>query len=245
MCARYRLTKRRLLEIEQYYEIDELEDLEIWKREYNIPPREMAPAVLEARGRRRLVAGLWSLMGPWAESLEHANQASTFNAKAETLENRPAYRNAFLARRCVVPAEAFYEWVGPKKERQPLNIARTDGNLLSIAGLFNYWKLPASKGRPMLTFTVITTAPNRWMALIHDRMPAILQDDQIDAWLDPIVSNPRQLEELLKPPPEGFLDCYPVSRSINSVRFDEADYAERIDLDYTGMLQDEPGPTTS
>jgi putative SOS response-associated peptidase YedK len=238
MCGRYRLTKRRLLEIQQYYEIDDLEDLEIWKREYNIPPREMAPAVLEAHGRRRLIAGLWSLMGPWAESLEHANQASTFNAKAETLTDRPAYRNSFLKRRCVVPAEAFYEWVGPKKERQPLNIARRDGNLLSMAGLFNYWKPASSKGRPMLTFTVVTTAPNQWMARIHNRMPVILQDDHIDTWLDPSLSDPRQLGELLKAPPEDFLDCYPVSRKVNSVRFDEAEYAEEIDLDYVGLLRE-------
>ena len=74
-------------------------------------------------------------MGPWADSLEHANQASTFNAKAETLTERPAYRNAFLKRRCIVPAEAFYEWVGPKKERQPLNIARADGKLLIDGGI--------------------------------------------------------------------------------------------------------------
>ena len=137
MCGRYRLTKRRMLEIEHYYDIDELADLEIWKREYNIPPREMAPAVLEAHGKRRLTAGLWSLMPPWAESLEHANKASTFNAKAETLNERSAFRNALLKRRCIVPAEAFYEWVGPKKERQPLNIARADGKLLSMAREFN------------------------------------------------------------------------------------------------------------
>jgi putative SOS response-associated peptidase YedK len=70
--------------------------------------------------------------------------------KTETLSERPAYRNAFLKRRCVVPAEAFYEWVGPKKERQPLNIARADGKLLFMAGLFNYWKPANSQGRPML-----------------------------------------------------------------------------------------------
>ena len=225
-----------MLEIEQYYEIDDLEDLEIWKREYNIPPREMAPAVLETHGRRRLTAGLWSLMGPWAESLEHANQASTFNAKAETLTDRPAYRNAFLKRRCVVPAEAFYEWVGPKKERQPLNIGRADGKLLSMAGLFNYWKPATSQGRPILTFTVVTTAPNRWMARIHNRMPAILQDDQIDTWLDPTMSNPQHLSELLKAPPEDFLDCYPVSRKVNSVRLDEPEYAEKINLDCSSLL---------
>ena len=84
MCGRYRLTKRRMLEIEDYYGVDEVIDLEMWKREFNIPPREMAPAVLEARGKRRLTAGLWSLMGPWADSLEHANKASTFNAEKLT-----------------------------------------------------------------------------------------------------------------------------------------------------------------
>ena len=90
-------------------------------------------------------------MGPWADSLEHANQASTFKAKAETLTERPACRNAYLKRRFVVPAEAFYEWVGPKKERQPLNIARKDGKLLSMAGLSNYWKPANSQVRPILT----------------------------------------------------------------------------------------------
>jgi len=74
------------------------------------------------------------------EPREGESKASTFNAKAETLTDRPAYRNAFLKRRCVVPAESFYEWVGPKKERQPLSITRADGKLLSLAGLFNYWK---------------------------------------------------------------------------------------------------------
>ena len=239
MCGRYRLTRRRMLEIEQYYEIEDVEDLEVWRREYNIPPREMAPTVLEVHGKRHLVAGLWSLMGPWADSLEQANRTTTFNAKAETLTDRPAYRNAFLKRRCIVPAEAFYEWVGPKKERQPLNIARADGKLLSMAGLLTTGSQPRSQGRPMLTFTIVTTAPNRWMARIHNRMPLILQDHHIDTWLDATISDPQQLGELLKAPPEDFLDCYPISRQINSVKFDEPEYAEGVDLDHRPLLQSE------
>jgi len=81
-----------MLEIDHYYEIDQVEDLEIWKREYNITSRGMAPGVSESGGKRSLTAGLWSLMGHWAESLEKANQASTFNAQAETVTDRPAYR---------------------------------------------------------------------------------------------------------------------------------------------------------
>ena len=166
-----------------------------------------------------------------------ANQASTFNAKAETLTERPAYRNAFLKRRCNVPAEAFYESVGPKKERQPLNIARADGKLLSLAGLFNYWKPKDSEGSPIATFTVITTAPNQWMSRIHNRMPAILQDDQIEHWLDPTASDPLQLAELLKAPPEDFLDCYPVSKEMSSGRVDDPAFANRIEADCAALLK--------
>jgi putative SOS response-associated peptidase YedK len=108
-----------------------------------------------------------------------------------------------------------------------------------MAGLFNYWKPANSQGRPMLTFTIVTTAPSRWMARIHNRMPVILQDDQIEAWLDPTIAEPQKLNELLKAPPEDFLDCYPISRQINSVRFDEAEHAEKVDLDYSGLLQKE------
>jgi putative SOS response-associated peptidase YedK len=89
----------------------------------------------------------------------------------------------------------------------------------------------------MLTFTVVTTAPGQWMARIHNRIAVILQDDQIDTWLDPTVDDPHQLGELLKAPSEDFLNCYPVPRGINSVKFDEPEYAEKIDLDYAGLLQ--------
>lgn len=94
----------------------------------------------------------------------------------------------------------------------------------------------------MLTFTVVTTAPSAWMARIHNQMPVILQDSQIDPWLDPTITDRQQLSELLKAPPEGFLECYPVSRKVNSVRLDEPEYPERIDLDYEPLLQNEFQP---
>jgi SOS response associated peptidase (SRAP) len=93
------------------------------------------------------------------------------------------------------------------------------------------------QGRPVLTFAVVTTAPSQWMARIHNRMPVILQDDQIDTWLDPTISDAQNLNELLKAPPEDFLDCYPVSREMNSVRADLAESAERVDVDYSALLK--------
>ena len=89
----------------------------------------------------------------------------------------------------------------------------------------------------MLTFTVVTTAPSRWMSRIHNRMPAILQDDQIERWLDPTASDPHQLTELLKAPPEDFLDCYPVSKEMSSGRIDDPSFADRIETDYSSLLK--------
>lgn len=238
MCGRYRLTRRRMMEIEEYYGVDESKDLEIWERQFNIPPREMAPIVLGAKGHRRLIAGLWSLMPPWADNLEHANKVSTFNAKAETLTEKPSFKNAFLKRRCIVPAEAFYEWVGPKGKKQPLNISRRDGKFLSMAGLYNFWRPSGSQGRPIPTFTIVTTVPNPWMTRIHNRMPVILQDDEVDTWLDPGLSDAERLTHFLKAPPEDFLECYPVDKNLlNSGLTDAPECAENTGVDYAPLLR--------
>ncbi len=230
-----------MLEIEHYYGVDDVNDLDIWERQFNIPPREMAPIVLGQKGHRRLTAGFWSLMPPWAESLEHANKVSTFNAKAETLAEKPTFRNAFLKRRCIVPAEAFYEWVGPKGKRQPLHISRRDGGFLSMAGLYSFWKPMGSTGRPFPTFTVVTTQPNLWMSRIHNRMPIVLQDDQLATWLDPAVSDAVRLHELLNAPPEDFLDCYPVDpKLVNSGQVDVPECADNSGVDFVPLLRATP-----
>jgi putative SOS response-associated peptidase YedK len=237
MCGRYRLTRRRLIEIEHYYGVDDVNDLDIWERQFNIPPREIAPIVVERKGKRHLTCGLWTLLPPWAQRLEYANEISTFNAKAETLTEKPTFKNAFLNRRCIVPAEAFYEWIGPKKKRQPLHISRRDGKFMSLAGLYSYWKPEGSEGRPIPTFTVVTVEPNQWMAKIHDRMPAILPDDGIDTWLDPAVSGLDRLGELLKAPREDFLESYPVdAKLVNSVRLDVPECVNPINPDFTPLF---------
>src|SRR5262245_28053996 len=151
---------------------------------------------------------------------------------------RPTFTNAFLRRRCIVPAEAFYEWVGPKGGRQPLSIERVDGKLLSIAGLFNYWRPKQTEAPPIATFTVVTTEPNKWMARIHNRMPVIFQDNQFNSWLDPTTSDPQKLSELLKSPPEDFLQYDPVSKELSSARVDEPAFAERIELDCSSLLKE-------
>jgi putative SOS response-associated peptidase YedK len=151
-----------MLEIEQYYGVDDVSDKNIWERQFNIPPREIATIVLQRGGDRRLTAGLWTLLPPWAKRLDYANEISTFNAKAETLAEKPSFRNAFLNRRCIVPAEAFYKWVGPKRKRQPLHISRRDANFLSMAGLYSYWKPEGCEGRPIPTWKCGRCLKDSW-----------------------------------------------------------------------------------
>jgi len=163
MCGRYRLTKRRMQEIEEYYGIDDVRELDLWQREFNIPPTEVAPIIFDHKASRHLVQAFWSLIAPGTESIEEAKKVSTFNARAETLMTKPTFANAFLKRRCIVPSEAFYEWVGPKRARQPLSIQRADGKLLSMAGLFNYWRSKQPEAPPMATFHFV----ERRLPILH------------------------------------------------------------------------------
>ena len=226
MCGRYQIERRRLLEIEQFYGVDDVNDLDIWNGSSISHLAKWLRLSSGRDGHRRLTAGFWSLLPPWANRLDYASGITTFNAKAETLAR--SHRSRTLSeRRCIVPAEAFYEWVGPKGKKQPLHISRRDGNFLSMAGLFNYWKSTVSGGRPIPTFSIVTTEPNQWMARIHNRMPVILQDDQIETWLDLSVSNQDKLNEFLKALPEDFLDCYPVDpKLLNSGLVDKPECSQ-------------------
>ena len=118
-----------------------------------------------------------------------------------------------------------------------MSIERSDGKFLSMAGLFNYWKVKDAKEPPIATFTVVTTMPNKWMARIHNRMPVVLQENQFNSWLDPTTSDPRKLTDLLQPPPEDYLRYHPVSKEISSARIDEPGCAARIELDCLPLLK--------
>jgi putative SOS response-associated peptidase YedK len=107
-----------------------------------------------------------------------------------------------------------------------------------MAGLYNLWRPSGPMGRPIPTFTVVTITPNQWMARIHDRMPAILQDDEVETWLNPSVSDPERLMDLLKAPPEQFLECYPVERNLlNSGLVDAPECTENTGMDYALLLR--------
>jgi putative SOS response-associated peptidase YedK len=138
------------------------------------------------------------------------------NAKAETVESRPTFAEAFAQRRCVIPASGFYEWTGPNYARQPFWIHRRDGDLLFFAGLYQD-DGDNNSGTPS-AFTVLTCAANSKLRMIHDRMPVILSDRDADDWINPSATKPSSLKRLLKPTGEDLLLVHSASPLVNSVR---------------------------
>ena len=151
----------------------------------------------------------WGLVPFWANDPRIGRR--TINARAETVAEKPSFRAAFRARRCLVPADGFYEWTGPRGKRQPLNIHRADGQPLALAGL---WESHDEFGP---TFTIITTAPNAYMSAIHTRMPVVLEPGDWDAWLAAEDEDPAWRTALLRPAADHVLTGYPVSPAVNSV----------------------------
>ena len=158
----------------------------------------------------------WGLVNRSAR--DNSRAAQYINAKAETLEQRPTFREAFLRRRCVVPVDGFYEWTGPNSKRQPLWIHPRAGGLMLFAGLYESWY--PEKDRPEVTFTIVTCAANAAIAEIHDRMPVVLGERGAEAWMNPRDRDPHSLKRLLLPPPADLLVMRPASPLVNSVKND-------------------------
>jgi putative SOS response-associated peptidase YedK len=190
---------------------------------YNIAPTQRAPVI------RRTTAGLavdelrWGLVPRWSR-VEGGAPGTTggplVNARAETLADKPAFRESFRDRRCLVLADGFYEWQALGRSKQPWRFLRTDGEIFLMAGLWESW-CPPGQATPLETFTVITTAPNAVVAGVHDRMPACLDPESAGLWLDP--GTPSEvLRSLLKPSPDTEWTRHRVDPIVGQARIDDA-----------------------
>jgi putative SOS response-associated peptidase YedK len=166
---------------------------------------------------REVLPAKWGLVNSWAKDAKRA--AAQINARAETLATSGSFRDAFTKRRCLVPADGFFEWVGAGNDRRPIWFHRPDGRLFLFAGLYESWK--ATPDDWQRTFTIITTTPNQLVAPVHNRMPVILEDDAVDRWLDPREEDHEVLKAMLKPPPDELLVATAVSQRVNSVKNDD------------------------
>jgi putative SOS response-associated peptidase YedK len=185
---------------------------------YNAAPTDSHPVVLRDwdSGERRLETLRWGLIPFWAKDGKIGY--STINAKAETVAVAPAFREAFKSRRCLVPADGYYEWKKlDAKTKQPYRFCLADGGLMGFAGLWERWKDPAS-GETIKSFTIITGAPNPLGADVHDRMPVILAPDDYPRWLGEEPASAEALRALLRPYPAEPMRVYPIGPAIGNVK---------------------------
>lgn len=216
MCGRFTLTVHQLGSVA--VQLDALFDEEHgphYRARFNVAPGDAHWIVRMQDGRRHLVPAGWGLINHWAKDTSAAFKQ--INARSETLAQRPAYREAYRARRCVVPADGFYEWRGPRKAREPVWFHSPAGGMLWFAGLYEGWRDPQS-GEQRCTFTIITTPANALVRQVHDRMPAILPLERVAAWLAG-----EESETLLSAAAEDVLAMQPASLRVNSAKHDDAD----------------------
>lgn len=184
---------------------------------YNVAPTDEAAVVVERGERRAVTRFRWGLIPHWATDARIAGR--TFNARAETAAEMPAFRDAFRRRRCIVPVDSFYEWRREGTLRQPFRIVRADGRPLALAGLWAGWRDPAT-GEVRRTFTIVTTRANEAIADLHDRMPVVLRPESWATWLDTARTDLGEIHGLLVPTDDEPLAIYPVVRLVNNVRND-------------------------
>ncbi|MFB7662917.1 SOS response-associated peptidase [Kitasatospora sp. NPDC056138] len=230
MCGRFASTTEPgdLVEI---FGVQQWEPTEAIAPSWNVAPTDSAYAVLDRapKGEREPVRQLrvlrWGLVPSWSRSAETA--VKMINARSDTVHEKPAYRQAFASRRCLLPVDGYYEWqtmTGEKGKprKQPFFVSRVDGRPLALAGLYEFWRdRTVAADDPaawLVTCTIVTTDAEPALAPIHERMPLFLDPATFDAWLDPSLDNAEEVRPLLVPPAPGVLRAVPVSTAVGNIR---------------------------
>ncbi len=239
MCGRYAAAKDPDALVEEF-EVTEVLVEKPLDADYNVAPTKQVYAVLDHRSKegdeevppvRQLRVVRWGLVPSWAKDPKIGSRM--INARVETVAEKPSFRRAFAARRCLLPADGYFEWYTPlgddvpktksgKPQKQPFYIHRSDGNSLAMAGLYEWWR-DESKARDdpegwLLSATIITTSSTDEVGRIHDRMPLVVETAGWQQWLDPGRTEPADLRQLLTPAAATQLAAYPVSPMVNNVR---------------------------
>jgi putative SOS response-associated peptidase YedK len=218
MCGRYRLARKKEILAETFDVVDEESAVE-WSPRYNVAPgQDVVVARQDAvRPTRSISLVRWGLIPSWSKDAKAGYKM--INARAETVADMPAFRDPFRSRRCLIPADGFYEWSKQGKEKSPFCFSMADDSIFAFAGIWDRWRNPNQES--METCSIITTSANAILSGIHDRMPVILKRDHYDLWLDPGFNKVDDLLDLLKPFPADAMRHYRVSTRVNSVRNDD------------------------
>ncbi|MGR9087316.1 MAG: SOS response-associated peptidase [Gammaproteobacteria bacterium] len=224
MCGRFALYSP-LDTLARHFQTDTIPGMEITPR-YNIAPSQNVAVIRDEGGTRRFALVHWGLIPSWAK--EQKIGYRMINARAETVAEKPAFRTAFKYRRCLVPADGYYEWqaIVGANTKQPWFIALKNRAPMAFAGLWEKWKTP--DGGELESCTIIVTEANDFTRSIHDRMPVILEPKDWDSWLEPKTENDWILQSLLKPYPDDAMTAWPVSAKVNSPRNDLEECVEAV-----------------
>ena len=195
---------------------------------YNIAPGQDVPVVVAGTGGRELRLLRWGLTPSWAK--DPGGGPRPINARAETAASKPAFRFALKRRRCLVPADGFYEWRagGKGRPKQPYFFQLKDGGLFALAGLWEVWRPPEGEGGELVSFAILTTRANDLVGEIHERMPVILDPGNEAAWLEMGEKDPAELETLMAPYPTEKMQAHPVSPRVNFINVNEPGLIEPV-----------------
>jgi putative SOS response-associated peptidase YedK len=227
MCGRARLSSD-VSEIKLVFSIPPERPPPNFAASWNVAPTDSLPVVrYDARaGERSLDVMRWGLVPFWAKDIKVG--FANINAKAEGVDMRPAFREAFQRRRCLVPLDNFYEWQKLGKDRQPYAVALADRRVMAMAGLWESWRSP--DGERLRSFAIVTTAANALLAPVHDRMPVILGPENWPLWLGEAPANPARLKALLVPYPADDIVMWPVDRRVGNVKNNDPSLVEPVAL---------------
>ncbi|WP_422124142.1 SOS response-associated peptidase [Planococcus sp. X10-3] len=224
MCGRFALYADYKVILERFDIEQDSFGEEEYVQSYNIAPSQQVAAVVSDGHKNRLGKLQWGLIPPWAKEAKIGYKM--INARAETAAEKPSFRNAFKKKRCLIVADAFYEWRKDEKGKTPMLIGMKSGEPFAFAGLWESWTSP--EGETVNSCSILTTKPNKLMASIHDRMPVILSKEAEKIWLDPNVQDIELLKSLLEPFDDGELEAYQVSDEVNSPKNNNPELIRKI-----------------
>ncbi len=221
MCGRFALIVDASV-LADVFDVDPPRELQ---PRFNIAPTQTVPIIRAGKETPRECALVrWGLIPSWAK--DEKMGARMINARGETVAEKPSFRSAVKTRRCLIPADGFYEWVRTEDGKQPHYVHFSDGRPFAFAGLWERWS--KGEGEPLDTCTIITTAPNGLISGLHDRMPVILPADRFAEWLEPTPLPPERLHDLLVPHPADGMEAYPVSTYVNKPANDGPECVVRL-----------------
>ncbi len=232
MCGRYAITSPP----EAVREFAGYMDRPNFPPRYNIAPTQPVPIIRQDDGVRQFSLVRWGLVPSWSKQVNASNPL--INARAETIFEKPSFKNAIRRRRCLFPLDGFYEWYRGAPRRQAYYVRARDHGLYAIGGVWEYWT--SADGSELESAAMITTEANGTLAPIHHRMPVIIAPSEFDRWLSTDETEAREVSDLLAPSSDDLLEAVAISDRVNKVANDDPDVQTPVTLDESGLLEDDP-----